>query len=258
MWAELQKSFKNALLECDNAASSSVLGDGLAPDDRLAIYRHHVFDTLTDTLKCAYPVVCRLVDERFFAHAAEQFIRQHPPAGPCLFEYGASFAEFLSDFSPCRELIYLPDVARLEWSMHRAWHAEDAVPLDPKRLHGLTPSELASLVFVFDASVSYLTSPWPIERIWRANQPDSDPAEEVNLDQDGISYLEIRRVNDDVTFRSLDAGVFAWRAALAKRQPLNEALDRASAAAPDFNLTLALQILFAEALAVDIVVSSTT
>ena len=111
---------------------------------------------------------------------------------------------------------------------------------------------------MFDASVSYLTSPWPIERIWRANQPDSDPAEEVNLDQDGISYPEIRRVNDDVTFRSLDAGVFAWRAALAKRQPLNEALDRASAAAPDFNLTLALQILFAEALAVDIVVSSTT
>ena len=81
MWAELQKSFKNALLECDNAAASSVLGDGLAPDDRLAIYRHHVFDTLTDTLKCAYPVVCRLVDERFFAHAADQFIRQHPPAG---------------------------------------------------------------------------------------------------------------------------------------------------------------------------------
>ena len=46
--------------------------------------------TLTDVLMSAYPVVCRLVDPRFFAYAADRYIREHLPASPCLFEYGAS------------------------------------------------------------------------------------------------------------------------------------------------------------------------
>ena len=44
------------------------------------------------------PVVCRLVDRRFFAYAADPYIRAHPPAGPCLFEYGATFPDFLAAF----------------------------------------------------------------------------------------------------------------------------------------------------------------
>jgi hypothetical protein len=257
MLGELQRSFKNALLQGDQSAPGNVLGDGLAPTDRLAIYRHHVFDTLTEVLKAAYPVVCRLVDERFFAYAANQYIRQHPPTGPCLFEYGAAFPHFLADFPPCRALVYLLDVARLEWAMHLAWHAEEATPLDVERLHGLTPDELGNLTLVFDPSVSYLKSSWPIERIWHANQPGSDPDETVSLDGDGMSCLEIRRVDDVVMCRSLEAGEFTWRAALAERQPLGEAFEAARAAIPDFNLTTALQTLFADALAVDLIVSRT-
>jgi hypothetical protein len=249
MLGELQASFKRALLQDDHRLASAVPGDGLAPEARLAIYRHHVFTTLTEVLKAAYPVVCRLVDERFFAYAADQYIRQQPPTGPCLFEYGASFAHFLADFPACRALVYLPDVARLEWAMHAAWHAAEAIPVDPQRLHGLTPDELARLTLVFDVSVSYVRSPWPIERIWHANQPHADPA--------GTVSLEVRRIDDDVIWRSLDAGTFAWRAALAERQPLEEALEAACAAAPDFDLTTALRRLFAESLVVDVIVSHT-
>ena len=41
--------------------------------------------------------------------------------------------------------MYLPDVAWLEWAMHAAWYAEDAVPLDRERLHGVAPDDLAGL-----------------------------------------------------------------------------------------------------------------
>ena len=258
MLRDLQKSFSNALLQGDNSASNVVLGDGLEPADRLAIYRHHVFDTLIEVLKGAYPVVCRLVDERFFAYAADQYIRQQPPTGPCLFEFGASFAHFLAHFPPSRKLVYLPDVARLEWAMHRAWFAEDASHLDPGRLYGIAPDELASLTLVFDASVSYVKSPWPIDRIWHANQPDAHPDELVRLDGGGMACFEIRRVDDDVIFRLLDAGTFTWREALAERQPLDKAFESACAAAPDFNLTAAIQTLLAEGLAVDAIVPRTT
>ncbi|HEY7493011.1 MAG TPA: DNA-binding domain-containing protein [Candidatus Tectomicrobia bacterium] len=245
----LQRLFKSALLQDDHAVASLVLGDGLTPDARLAIYRHHVFITLTEVLKAAYPVVCRLVDERFFAYAANQYIRQQPPTGPCLFEYGASFPDFLADFPPCRELVYLPDVARLEWAMHAAWHAEEATPATLERWRCLTPDALACLTLAFTPCASYVSSPWPIERIWRVNQSEADPTETVRLEGNGVR-LEVRRIADNVMYRTLDAGTFAWRAALAGHQPLAEAVAAALAAASDFDLTTALQALFAEGLVV--------
>src|SRR5215469_10515188 len=66
---ELQASITDALLGGDaRAAAASVDGDGLAPDVRLDIYRHHVMTTLTAALEATFPVVCRLVDRRFFAY----------------------------------------------------------------------------------------------------------------------------------------------------------------------------------------------
>jgi hypothetical protein len=246
----LQASFTRALLQDDTAVAGAILGDGLAPEARLALYRHHVLTTLTEALQTAYPVVCRLVDARFFAYVADHYIRQEPPTGPCLFEYGASFPRFLATFPSCCDLVYLPDVARLEWAMHSAWCAADAVPFDPERLRGVAPDALASLTFTFDASVSYVHSPWPIDRIWCANQPDADPDATVRLDV-GAAYLEVRRTDDAVAFRPLALGTFAFRHALAEHQPLEEALQSALTADPDFDLTRALQALFAEALVVD-------
>jgi hypothetical protein len=95
-----------------------------------------------------------------------------------------------------------------------------------------------------------VSSPWPIERIWRANQPDAASTETMRLEGDGVR-LEVRRIADEVTYRSLDAGTFAWRSALAGHQPLEEAVEAALAVDPDFDLTTALQTLFAEGLVVE-------
>ena len=255
-WSELQAAFTRALLQDDTAVAGAVLGDGLVPEARLALYRHHVLTTLTEVLKAAYPVVCRLVDGRFFAYAADCYIRQQPPTGPCLFEYGASLPHFLATFPPCRAYVYLPDVARLEWAMHAAWYAEDAVPRARECLHGIAPDDLAGLTFALDPSVTYVNSPWPIERIWRANQPDADPHETVRLDA-GAAALEVRRLDDNVTWRSLAPGTFAWRAALAAHRPLAEAFEAALTAAANFDLATALQALFAAGLVVDVSVAPT-
>jgi hypothetical protein len=238
-------------LHDDDAVLAMIHGDGLAPEARLALYRHHVFETLTDVLQAAYPVVCQLVDERFFAYAADQYIRQQPPVGPCLFEYGASFAQFLADFPACRELAYLPDVARLEWALHLAWYAEEVVPCAVECLQEFAPHALASLTCTLEPSVSYVRSAWPIDRIWRMHQPHADPHETVSLDT-GSVCLEVRRCDDEVVFCSLDASTFAFRAALAECQQLAEAFEAALSAAPDFCLATALQMIFAEGLVVAI------
>ena len=100
---DTQAAFRAALLGDEPAAAlRDISGDGLAREARLAIYRHHVADTLGDLLQAVYPVVCRLVDARFFEYAADRFIAAHPPTSPCLFEYGEAFADFLAHFEPCR------------------------------------------------------------------------------------------------------------------------------------------------------------
>jgi putative DNA-binding protein len=207
------------------------------------IYRHHVLDTLTATLRSVYLVTCRLVHERFFAYAADRYIREHPPAGPCLFEYGASFPAFLARFPPCRELAYLPDVARLEWALHAAEYAADAVPLSPTALRDLSVDGAMRAAFRLHPSVTLLESPWPVDLIWRATQPEADPAATVDLATGGVC-LEILRQREEAVFHALEPADYALRHALAAGVELEAAATAALARDPGFDLARALRALF--------------
>jgi hypothetical protein len=222
-----------------------VAGDGIAPRARLAIYRHHFVDSLTESLAAAYPVVHRLVGDGFFRYAAHESIAERPPRGPCLAEWGERFAEFLDGFPPCGALAYLGDVARLEWAIDRASRAADAVPLDVAALRSLEPPDLERLSVRFDPSLALLASAWPVDAIWRANQPDADPATVVDAAAGGVA-LEVRRRGDDVAFRRLSPAVYAFRRALADGGCLAVAASAGHAADPAFDLAGALHELFTD------------
>ena len=248
---ELQAGFRAALLADDErAVAPDVVDDGLSASARLAVYRHHVFTSLTAALETTYPVVCRLVDRRFFGWVADQYVRVRPPAGPCLYEYGADFPEFAAAFPACAHLPWLADVARLEWAMNAALHAPDAPALEPEALRALDPAALARLTLRLDPSATLLASRWPVDAIWRANQAGADPALTVDLDAGG-AWLEIRRVGDDVVLRALPPAVFALRAALAAGRALEDAVEGALHADPTFDLAGEIRALLDERLLVD-------
>ncbi|HEX9821907.1 MAG TPA: DNA-binding domain-containing protein [Methylomirabilota bacterium] len=221
---ELQAGVRSAMLDGDvRAVAPAVRADGVGAAARLAVYRHHVFTSLTAVLESTYPVIARLVDLRFFRYAADRYIREQPPAGPCLFEYGASFPDFVAAFPPSRRLAYLPDVARLEWAMTVAVHAPDVPPVEPDALRALPAPALHS-------SVTLLTSPWPIDAIWRANQPGAAEAA-VDLEGGGVR-LQVWRAGDEAVFRALAPADFAFRDALRRAGRLEAAAEAALAADP--------------------------
>jgi hypothetical protein len=237
---ELQSAFLRAMFGPEEPELlKTIVGDGLLPAARLQIYRHHVLTSLTDVLQATFPVICRLVDERFFRYAADAYIRQHPPEAPCLFEYGTHFPAFLAAFPPCCHLEYLADVARLEWAMNTALHAEVHTPLDPAELSHLAPNDVAQLTFQFDPSVTLLDSPWPIDQIWRVHQADEEVHAPVDLSAGGVS-LEIRRWGDDVVFRRLDPAIYTFRTTLVAGQALAIAAEAALAASQEFDCVAAL------------------
>lgn len=246
---ELQTGFRAALLADDErSAAPEVLDDGLSAAARLAVYRHHVLTSLTAALAATFPVVCGLVDRRFFGWLADRYVRERPPARPCLFEYGADFADFIAAFSACAHLPWLADVARLEWAMNVALHVPEVATLDPNALRAASPAEMAQRTFGLEPSVTLLESTWPVDAIWRANQPDAaDYNAAVDLDQGGVR-LEVRRVGDDVVYRALAPATFALRAALGAGETLEDAVERALAADAAFDLTGEIRALLEERL----------
>ena len=254
--ADLQAAIRDALLGGDPLlAASHVVGDGLEPEARLRIYRHHVITTLTAALESTFPVVRRLVDARFFAYAADSYIREHPPSQPCLVQYGASLPAFLAAFPPCQAHAYLPDVARLEWAIHVARQADEVGALDVTRLSSMPVEAIPRLVFRFHPSVSFVASPWPIDRIWQANQEDVSSDGVVDLDGGGVC-LEVRTESGDAVLRALSAPRYAFRHALGDGSVLEQAAESALAMDPRFDLTLEIHQVFRDGLPIDFTIAT--
>jgi hypothetical protein len=253
---EVQGGLATAILRGGaDAIGATIVADGLTPDARVQVYRNHVFSSLTDALAATYPVVCRLVDRRFFDFAADRYVRRHLPDSPCLHEYGATFADFLADFPPCAALPYLADVARLEWAMNTVLHAEERPPMAPAMLGTVSPEDTGRIVVETDPAASWLRSAWPIDRIWHAHQLDADSVLPVDLTSGGVS-LEIRRQGETVGLRRLDSATVVFRTGLAEGATLETAADAALAENPDFDLTEALRALLAEALLTNVTLAA--
>jgi hypothetical protein len=255
---DLQRAMGQAVLGQDEGSiASAILGDGPDPAQRLAIYRNHYNTSLTEALKATFPVACRVLDPRFFAYAASEFIKQSPPRRACLFDYGEDFPDFLAAFPPCVHLAYIGDVARLEWLINSALHSPGLPAIEGKDLAQLDPVVYPQLVFTLQPSLRLIESPWPIERIWYQNKPSAEGEGAIDLDAGGCR-LEIRQLGEDVVFRPLEAGEFALRAELAKGGSLESAVEAGLARDPLFDTTDGLRRLIAEGLVVGFRVQEVT
>lgn len=240
---ELQQAFAAGVLD-DESGMPGILEAlrplHFEPARHLQVYRNNTFANLTDALRAVYPVVERLVGTGFFDYLADRYIRSHPPRSGNLHDFGAELAGFVACFEPARALVYLPDVARLEWCWHRAFHAADAEPLDPARLAALAPDKHERLRFILHPSARLLASDYPILRIWEANQEGNNSDATINLDTGGERLLVIRR-RLEVLIERLPPGDYQLLEGCQQGVSFEAACDRALAAEPDFDLTAALR-----------------
>ena len=235
---ELQAAFVAGVFG-ENAAATAIAPGRFAPDQHLQIYRNNIFASLTGALKAVYPVVERLVGDGFFRFSADGYIRCHPPHSGNLHDFGKYYADFLTGFAPAASLPYLPDVARLEWAWHEAFHAADAPSLDPRQFAEVATDRQAFLRFTLHPSARLLSSSYPLLRIWQANQ-DGAAEREINLTEGGVQLLVHRR-DLHVQIETLSLGEHALLHALAQGATLETACEAALASAAAFDLTATLQ-----------------
>jgi hypothetical protein len=156
--------------------ASIVVSDEIGADERVSIHRNTTINALVKALRLCHPAVHRLVGSEFFEVAAQIFLEQTLPSAALLDEFGADFAAFLGAFEPAASLPYLGDVARLEWTVHHALHAPDALPMDLARLAAVSQQQSGQLRFFAHPSLGFVSVKWPADEIWRAVIAEDDEA----------------------------------------------------------------------------------
>jgi len=239
MLRDLQTEFAAALLDEHPQIGAHIRAGRFPAAQHFQVYRNNLVESLTGALRAVYPVVEQLVGAGFFRYTAHEYLSVHRPKSGNLHDFGDAFAGFLAGFEPAAELPYLPDVARLEWAWHRAFHAADAPAFDLARLGAVPAEQHETLRFTLHPSAHLLASDYPVVRIFEINQEGYNGDASVNLNEGGVQVLIIRR-ELTVTVEPLAAGEAGLLTALAVNQTLGAAVQAAHAAQPDFDLTATL------------------
>lgn len=204
------------LLDAQRAFGAALLASG-GPAG-MAVYRGNVFGNWADALAGAYPVTQRIVGAEFFDAMARDFARAYPSSSGDLHEYGAQLAPFLAGYAHTQDLPYLPEVARLEWLVHRAYHAADPAPFDVAH-----PTEAR-----IAPACALLAAEWPAASIWLAHQEGGDPAS-VHLAA-GAELALVHRPDWRVEVSALRPGDYHFLERLMAGAGLGAALEAAVAA----------------------------
>jgi hypothetical protein len=239
---ETQRAFAAALRnENCGAAMEMIAPGGVSADEAIAIYRNTYVSGAVKALRLAHPAAERLTGAEFFEAAANRFVASSPPVSGCLDDYGAEFAGFLAAFEPIRDLPYIADVARLDWAVNLALHADDAQALGPAGFAAAAGIVPERLVLVPHVSLSLVRLNYPADAIWRAVLAHDDATLGALELKGGPFCLLVWRNADGVQVSRVSETGFAFLSALCAGRTFGETF--AAAPAPD------LPVLLAESLA---------
>lgn len=239
--AELQRNFisdcllgkisKNNSLLTKNIDSSVISAKGL-----MGIYQNSAIANITHSLILTYPVIEKLVGEEFFGAMCREFIFLTWPKSGNMDDYGVEFPEFLAEFEHAKHLLYLKDVARLEWAFHQSSLADDASITDWSTL--AQASDILQLTFLVTPSLSLISSTFPIDKIWHLNQENTSPDREVEFtdEQDNNTFIVLFRQQLKTVVLPITAGDFALLNAFDNGETFEKAIMVACAKQADFSI----------------------
>jgi hypothetical protein len=248
---ELQRQVRDAVV-ADEAIGAllPLIAGGRDPEARLAIHRHHYQASLARALMEKFPAASWLTGERFAREAAEAFVRQHPPAAPCIAEYGADYPVFLASRAGAERLPYLRVFAELEWHIGQVSIAVDGPPLPIERLTAIEASALADHRLTVQLGLRYCAAAWPVDELIKLHLSNVAP-ERFAFAPESV-HLEIRGARGEFNIERLDAAELQFRSAIASGQTIGIAAERALNGDPTFDPGQALLRLLSAGLVIAI------
>ena len=211
----------------------------------IEIYRNNYRGNLHDTLAGAYPVIEQIVGKDFFRQLTKIFIEKYFSRSGNLHLYGAQMADFVANLPAAQKLVYLSDVAVLEWAYHCAYFAPDAATLDINQLAQTPPEQYPKLILHTHPACHVVRSPYPISAIWHAHQPGAPDDFHIDLDS-GPSRVLVSRKEDVVHVSELQAGDAEWLLSIQSGATFGTATAATLENYPDFDLQACLLSLMSQ------------
>lgn len=162
-------------------AAHWVRGGRLPASERIDVYRNGYFARLCECLADDYPAVADALGPSDFRAVCLSFIDAHPPTSSSLNFYGAPFAAFCASWpAPFAEIA--SELARLEWAVVEAIHADVDAVLDPATLAAVAEQDWPRARLVPSPALRVLHTTYPVHRHYRAfleglspSLPDVEP-----------------------------------------------------------------------------------
>ncbi len=218
-----QAAFKAAMLDPAAAVPAGIVNpDGAAANKRFDVYRNNVAVSLSDALEAAFPVVRKLVGDKFFRAMAGVYLRKHPPNSPLMMFYGDAMPQFLGRFEPTKKIGYLPDIARIELAMRHAYHAADTTPVNAQALGALAPDLLMGAKLRIAPATHTIVSDFPVHAIYLANTRADAPKPVMRAEA-----VVITRAGFDPQLHLINAAAATCIEALKQGQSLGQAIATA-------------------------------
>lgn len=179
-------------------------------------------------LGASYPVLLQLLGEDSFASLARAFWHAQPPVTGDVAQWGEALAGFLASGTQLQEEAYLPDVARVEWALHRCANGADA-QADASTFPWLMAGDPDRLALVLAPGCALVQSVWPVASVMTAHLEASPDFAEVGrrLDAGIAETALVWREGLRARVRQAWPGEAELLAALLAGQALGPALDAA-------------------------------
>ena len=207
---------------------------------RFAVYRNNVRAMRMRAIGNTFPIVRQITGDEFFEGLAREYAQRFDSENGDLNLYGDRFAGFVAGFEHTQALPYLPDVARMEWLLHRAYFARDCAAFDLAQLADVPAERHGELRFTFNPAAAILTSDYPLARIWEVHQKNFSDTQTVDFTA-GPHFALVYRDGFDGVVAKLDAGEYAFLQSLLAGTNLEVALTRALAQNHQFDIAAALR-----------------
>jgi hypothetical protein len=188
--------------EAESWVSSLRVPRGIDPESRLDVYVRGLPLRVAEALENDFPAVARILGRGPLLSLAARYAEAAPPESFDLGQVGRRLADFLKADPLTEELPFLPDLARFEWALARAFVARDEAPVRWEDLAAEPPDVVADRRFRLLAGSALVVSAWPL-RALRATKDQPDDA--VDLAVGGAAErLLVHRRGLEVAVRALD------------------------------------------------------
>jgi len=221
----MQELFADALLapKMTDAALDLFSGPPAQVANRLALYRGNLGEHWQHALSGAYPVLKQQLGDEFFKAMARVYGRRYPSATGDLNCFGGYMPAFLQDFEPTQPYPWLPDLARLEWALHRAHYAADGEIFDAACIATLNPDTMDSVYLRLRPGCSLHHFAWNVETLWQAHQQEPPAEWRDSLQNPVMAFVYREGWRADV--RTVDSAEAAAIARLVEGASVGEILD---------------------------------